>query len=146
MQQIAGFTTSEEEYTRKGEVNVRHCGAVPSHFSRVRLFATPWTLVHRLLCPRDSADKSTGVGCHGPPPGDCHDLGIKPGSLALQAASLHLSHLGKLLIAFAKKAGCQRMCTFKLWCWRRLLRVSWTAKRSHQTILKEINPNIHWED
>ena len=39
-----------------------------------------------------------------------------------------------------KKAECWRIDTFKLWCWRRLLRVSWTAKRSSQSILKEINP------
>ena len=37
-----------------------------------------------------------------------------------------------------KKAECQRIDVFKLWCWRRLLRVSWTARRSSQSILKEI--------
>ena len=35
---------------------------------------------------------------------------------------------------------------FELWCWRRLLRVPWTARRSNQSILKEISQNIHWED
>ena len=39
-----------------------------------------------------------------------------------------------------KKAECQRIDAFELWCWRRLLRVPWTAKRSNQSILKEINP------
>ena len=39
-----------------------------------------------------------------------------------------------------KKAKCQRIDAFELWCWRRLLRVSWTARRSNQSILKEINP------
>ena len=39
-----------------------------------------------------------------------------------------------------KKAEHQRTDTFTLWCWRRLLRVPWTAKRSNQSILKEINP------
>ena len=38
-----------------------------------------------------------------------------------------------------KKAECQRIDAFQLWCWRRLLRVPWTAKRSNQSILKEIN-------
>ena len=38
-----------------------------------------------------------------------------------------------------KKAECQRIDAFKLWCWRRLLRVPWTARRSDQSILKEIN-------
>ena len=39
-----------------------------------------------------------------------------------------------------KKAECQRIDAFVLWCWRRLLRVPWTARRSNQSILKEINP------
>ena len=44
-----------------------------------------------------------------------------------------------------KKAECQRIDSFKLWCWRRLLRVLWTTGRSNQSILKEINLNIHWK-
>ena len=44
-----------------------------------------------------------------------------------------------------KKAECQRIDTFELWCWRRLLRVSWTARRSNQLILKEINPEYSLE-
>ena len=39
-----------------------------------------------------------------------------------------------------KKAECQRIDAFLLWCWRRLLRVPWTARRSNQSILKEISP------
>ena len=39
-----------------------------------------------------------------------------------------------------KKVGHQRIDVFKLWCWRKLLRVPWTARRSNQLILKEINP------
>ena len=38
------------------------------------------------------------------------------------------------------KAECQRIDTFELWCWRRLLRVPWTSRRSNQSILKEISP------
>ena len=41
-----------------------------------------------------------------------------------------------------KKAECRRTDAFELWCWRRLLRVPWTARRSNQSILKEINPGI----
>ena len=41
-----------------------------------------------------------------------------------------------------KKAECQRIDAFELWCWRRLLRVPWTARRSNQSILKEINHGI----
>ena len=39
-----------------------------------------------------------------------------------------------------KKAACQRIDAFELWCWRRLLKVPWTARRSNQSILREINP------
>ena len=44
-----------------------------------------------------------------------------------------------------KKAECQRIDAFELWCWRRLLRVPWTARRSNQSILKEISPEISLE-
>ena len=44
-----------------------------------------------------------------------------------------------------KKAERRRMDAFELWCWRRLLRVPWTARRSSQSILKEINPGISLE-
>ena len=43
------------------------------------------------------------------------------------------------------KAECQRMDAFELWCWRRLLRVPWTARRSNQSILKEISPEYSLE-
>ena len=45
----------------------------------------------------------------------------------------------------AKKAEHRRIDAFELWCWRRLLRVPWTARRSNQSILKEINPEVSLE-
>ena len=45
-----------------------------------------------------------------------------------------------------KKAECRRTDAFELWCWRILLRIPWTARRSNQLILKEISLNIHWKD
>ena len=45
-----------------------------------------------------------------------------------------------------KKAEHQRIDAFELWCWRRLLRVPWTARKSNQSIRKEISPEIHWQD
>ena len=45
-----------------------------------------------------------------------------------------------------KKAEHQRNDAFELWCWRRLLRVPWTARRSNQSILKEISPEYSWKD
>ena len=45
-----------------------------------------------------------------------------------------------------KKAEHQRIDAFELWCWRRLLRVPWAARRSNQSFLKEINPEYSWTD
>ena len=45
-----------------------------------------------------------------------------------------------------KKAERRRIDTFELWCWRRLLRVPWTARKSNQSILKEISPECSWKD
>ena len=45
-----------------------------------------------------------------------------------------------------KKAEHWRIDAFEWWCWRRLLRIPWTVRRSNQSILKEISPNIHWKD
>ena len=48
-------------------------------------------------------------------------------------------------VGLIKKAECWRIDTFELWCWRRLFRVPWTARRSNQSILKEINPEYSLE-
>ena len=45
-----------------------------------------------------------------------------------------------------KKADCRKIDAFELWCWRRLLRVPWTARRSNQSILKEISPEYSLEE
>ena len=45
-----------------------------------------------------------------------------------------------------KKAECRRIYAFELWCWRRLLRALWTARRSNQSILKEISPEYSLEE
>ena len=50
-----------------------------------------------------------------------------------------------ILICELEKAECQRIDAFELWCWRRLLRVHWTARRSNQSILKKINPEYSLE-
>ena len=54
-------------------------------------------------------------------------------------------HLVKTMILAIKKAECQRIDAFEPWCWRRLLRVPWTARRSNQSILKEISPECSLE-
>ena len=47
--------------------------------------------------------------------------------------------------SWTQKVECQRIDSFELWCWRRLLRVPWTARRSNQSILKEISPEYSLE-
>ena len=47
-----------------------------------------------------------------------------------------------IITKFWKQLRCRRIDAFELWCWRRLLRVPWTARRSNQSILKEISPGI----
>ena len=56
-------------------------------------------------------------------------------------------HLVKAMVESwtVKKAECRRIDAFELWCWRRLLRVPWTERRSNQSILKEINPEYSLE-
>ena len=49
------------------------------------------------------------------------------------------------MLDIIKKAECQRIDAFELWCWRKLLRVPWTETRSNQSILKEINPEYSLE-
>ena len=77
----------------------------------------------RLLRPWDSPGKNTGVGCH----------------FLLQCVKV------KSESEVAQKAEHQRIDAFELWCWRRLLRVLWTARRSNQSILKEISPGCSLE-
>ena len=45
-----------------------------------------------------------------------------------------------------KKAECRKIDAFEMWCWRRLLKVPWTARRSNQSILKKSVLNMHWKD
>ncbi|XDA80074.1 hypothetical protein R6Z07F_010067 [Ovis aries] len=76
-----------------------------------------------------------------PSPGDLPHSGIEPRSSASEADTLTSEPPGKLL----KKAERRRIDAFELWCWRRLLRVPWTARRSNQSILKEISPEYSLE-
>ena len=70
---------------------------------------------------------------------------------SLPGSSIHGIFQARVLewgaIAFSvKKAECQRIDAFKLWCWKRRFKVPWTAKRSNQSILKEFNPEYSLEE
>ena len=62
-----------------------------------------------------------------------------------QSYGFSSSHIWMWKLDFIKKAECWRIDAFELWCWKRLLRVPWTARRSNQSILKEINPEYSFE-
>ena len=127
----------------------------------------------RLLRPWDFPGKNTGVGCHFLLQGIFLTQGSNPGLPHCRQTLYPLSHLDSILkskdVTLPKKVhlvkamvfpvvmyGCeswtikkaehQRIDAFVLWCWRRLLRVPWTARRSNQSILKEISPEIYWKD
>ena len=117
----------------------------------------------RLPCPWDSPGKNTGVGCHF----------LLQGIFLTQGLNLHWlwqprQRIKKQRHYFANKGsssqsygfssshyGCEnwtikkceqwRMDAFKLWCWRRPLRVPWVARRSNQSILKQISPEYSLE-
>ena len=76
-----------------------------------------------------------------PSSGDLPDPGIEPRSPVLQEDALPSEPPGKPI----KKAECQRIDAFELWCWRRLLRVPWTARSSNLSILQEISPEYSLE-
>ena len=119
--------------------------------------------------------KSTGVGCHFHLQGIFLNQGSNPGLLHCRQMLYPLSHQGSpnsilksiditlptkvhLIKALffpvvvygcerwiIKKAECRKTDAFELWCWRKLLRVPWTARISNQSILKEINPEYSLE-
>ena len=103
-----------------------------------RLFKTPWGLkaCPKLLRPWDFQGKSTGVGCHF----------LLQGIFPTQGSNPCLSHCRQTLYHLRyQKAECQRIHAFELCCWRRLLRVLWTSRRSTQSVLKEINSDYSLE-
>ena len=116
--------------------------------SCVRLFETPWTAARqasRSITTSQSVLKF--MSTESVMPSNhlilCHSLLLPP--------SIFPSIRGFSVVMYGcesrtiKKAECQRIDAFKLWCWRRLLRVPWTARRSNQTILKETSPEYSLE-
>ena len=98
-----------------------------SRFSRVRLCATPQTAAHQAPPSLGFSRQEYWSGLPFLSPGDLPNPGIEPASWT------------------KKKAECQRIDAFELWCLRRLLRVPWTTKRSNQFILKESSPEYSLE-
>ena len=117
--------------------------------SRVRLFATPWTVAYQAPPSMGFSRQEYWSGLPFSSSGDLPDPAIKPRSPALQADTLTSEPFPVVMYGceswIIKNAECQKFDAFKLWCWRRLLRLPWTARRSNQSILKEINPKYSLE-
>ena len=125
-----------------------------SHFSRVRPVRPHRQQPTRLPIPWDSPGKNTGMGCHFllqcmkvksesevsqwcPTRSDLMDC-------SLLGSSVHGVFQARVL-EWGAIAEHQRIVAFELWCWRRRLRVPWTASSSNQSILKEISPEYSLE-
>ena len=104
--------------------------------------AIPWTVPARLLCPWDSPGKNTKVGCYFLLQGIFPTQELNPGLVKAMVFPVVMYGCESWTV---KKAECRRIDAFQLWCWRRLLRVPWTARRSNQSILKEISPGCSLE-
>ena len=139
------------------------------------LFTAPWTAAHQAPLSMRFSRQGYWRGLPFPSPGDLPNPGIKPGFPSLQADSLPTElqgkpnsilksrdntlptkvHLVKAMVFPVVMYGCGswtikkaehwRIDAFEWWCWRRLLRIPWTVRRSNKPILKEISPEYSLE-
>ena len=98
--------------------------------SHVRLFATPWTVAYPAPPSMGFSRQECWSGL--PLPSPAKDMVFPVVIYGCESWII-------------KKAECQRIDAFELWCWRRLLRVPWTARRSNPSILKDISPGCSLE-
>ena len=119
--------------------------------SRVRPLATPWTAAHQATPSLGFSRQEHWGGLPLPSPMTNLESILKSRDITLPTEV----HLVKTMVFpvvmygceswTINKAKCQGIYAFELWCWRRLLRVPWTARRSNQSLLKEISPGISLE-
>ena len=120
------------------------CEKVTS-LSHVWVFVTPWTVAHQAPPPMSFYRQEYWNEFPFPFLRDLPNPGIKPGSPTLQADTEPPEKPDGSDSWTIKKAECWRIDAFELWCGRRLLRVFWTARRSNQSILKEISAEYSLE-
>ena len=127
--------------------------------SRVRLFSTPWTTAYQAPPSMGFSRQEywSGVPLPSPVQSLSHVQFFEPPWTATRQASLSFTISWSVLRLMSiksmmpsnhltiKKAEHQRIAAFKLWCWRRLLRVPWMVRRSNQSILKENSPEYSLE-
>ena len=117
----------------------------------------------RLPCPWDSPGKNSAVGCHfllqcmkvksesrsvvsDSSRPHSYYIVLKSRDITLSTKTPKVKAMVSPVIMYGceswtiKKAECRRIDAFELWCWRRLMRIPWTTRRSNQSILKKINP------
>ena len=114
--------------------------------SRVRLFATPWTVAPQAPLSMRFSRQEYWSGLPFPSPMTNLDSVLKSRDITLPTKIRLVKALVFPVVMYGcesptiKKAERRRIDAFQLWCWRRFLRISWTARRSNQSILKEISP------
>src|SRR5574341_960222 len=119
--------------------------------SRVRLLATPWTAAHQAPPSMGFSRQECWSGVPLPSPMSNLDRILKSRDITLPIKVRLVKAMVFPVVMYGceswtvKKAERRRIDAFELWCWRSLLRVPWTARRSNQSILKEINPGISLE-
>ena len=119
--------------------------------SRVQLFGTPWTVACQAPLSMDFSRQEYWSGVPLPSLMTNRVSILKSRDITLPKKV----HLVKAMVSpvvmygceswTIKRVECRRIDAFELWCWRRLLRVLWTARRSNQSILKEISPGCSLE-
>ena len=120
-------------------------------FSLVWLFATPWTGAYQDPPSMGFSRQEYWSGLPFPSPGDLPNPGIEPRSPFLTKVLIFKAMVFPVVVYgyeswTIKRTECGRIDAFKLQCWRRLLRVPWTARRSNQSILRKSTLNMHWKN
>ena len=121
-----------------------------SCFSRIQLCATPWTGAHQALLSMGHSRQEYWRGLSFPLLTDLDSI-LKSRDITLSTKVHLVKDVVFPVVMYGceswtiRKAECQRIDAFELWCWRSLLRVPWTARRSNQSILKEISPECSLE-
>ena len=119
--------------------------------SPVRLFETPWIAAHQAPPSMGFSKQEYWSGVPLPSPMSNLDSILKSRDITLPTKACLAKAMVFPVVMYGceswtiKKAEHRRIDAFELWCWRRLLRVRWTARRSKQSILKEINPEYSLE-
>ena len=119
--------------------------------SRVRLLAIPWTATHQAPPSMGFSRQEYWSGVPLPSPITNLDSILKSRDVTLPTKVRLVKAMVFPVVIYGceswtvKKAEHRRIDAFELWCWRRLLRVPWTARKSNQSILKEISPGCSLE-